>query len=250
MVESYRGESTHPRWLFSAIDDEGRIRYFGTVLQKICSQPDSVSVGKGLAEILNHYPGPLDAITTSTFTIPDARSNWRLVFLLQAARVRTAAATARVPVRALAPTLQRQEDYFAWRCTVWTWDPNSNIPVVTHFSITRADVSTHTVADVPDGSLELSYDFGMTWRSKDVLDPAGSMKFQSGITYDLPKDSPPRVPAEAKAMVLLMERLARRVIFEVHGKVKTKKDVEQNVARLVELYGGQHKGKITVCFCD
>lgn len=222
------------RWMYTAHDVNGNIRYFGTELCSITSKEEAEATNRGLAHFANRWPQALDLISYNKYKPPVGKLPWRDQFIIRAARV-LELGTAHVPVRGAAPGYRVRKGHAEVVVTVHAFDPVTYIPFKYTTSLGTSYVDCDTVADLPDGVMEFTYDNGRTFRGKDSKDADGNAQYESTI--------PASLQGLPKKQLVLVERLARRMVYELHGKVMDTATIKSRMARIRELHGCTKRGK-------
>jgi len=235
---------TRTRWHFAVLDDSDKVYYVAFYEQDHLPRADAEAVCKTLADIVMRWPGSIDSIATTEQKPKGGRSQIdkveRYLVPLVLRRIRGPSGC---PIRAIAPTYQEKSTRktSAEICgMVITWDPAQFTTMSFLFVLSQADLTVTTVQDPPDDAIVFCQGrvkAGITWHGKDETDEHGQACFPSAIPNDLPREALDKYRA--------MERLARRIIYELNNKVFTKADFDAEVKRLKQLYGTPGMGELT-----
>lgn len=233
--EMGRGATQSTRWVFTCIDSSNSILYFGTERTTVYTRTEAEQISQALVDMLERLPANMSpgCITTTKY-MPPRKPVWLVHFVLRAALSHTAAAaTSANLLRASAPKYTVQGKGNGVAIVLHTLEPDTLKPCKNTFWLSSGHISGDYVEDIPDNTMEFSADLAVTWQTKDTMDPdfGNEMTFPSGV--------PDGGDALVRKRYKNLERLGRRILYELHGKVMKQETVKIRIERIIQLHGGQ-----------
>jgi len=239
-VGSSSRKETLTRWYFTVMDPERQVFYLELVRQETCTRVEAEDINRVLAEMVNRWSGPLDTIITGVEKPVGGVQNAAKRSLIPMAMRHVLGITG-YPIRAAAPSYKFHKGNTEVVGNVTIWDAELFKVVSKQFNVFTRDVTAHdlnTVQDPPDDSILFKdgRKADEPYHGKDEVDEDGNPCFPSKV--------PSTLELQARAKARAMERLARRITFELTDKAFTKVDFKEEVQRLLQLYGSPTQSKI------